>query len=82
MDREDAKKKLLGLMTEGMVLDPEKLKDESASLPDCGMDDLDEAELVIVIEDEFDTDGVPEEVANGWETLGQVIDWVAENARS
>ncbi len=40
-----------------------------------GVDSLDAAELVMELEEEFDID-IPDETAEAWVTIGQMVDYV------
>jgi acyl carrier protein len=63
------------LMTEQLGVDRAALTDGSRLKEDLGADDLDVVELVMAIEEEFQV-SVPDEVAEKWQSTGDIIRWV------
>lgn len=53
--------------------------DRDLKLSELGLDSLDITEFVMELEEEFDFT-VNEDAAQKWQTLGDVIDYVAENS--
>ena len=56
----------------------EDVKNESKFIDDLGADSLDTVELVMGLEEEFDTE-IPDEVAEKITTVQQAIDYVNKN---
>jgi len=55
------------------------LKDETRLIEDLDADSLDQVEVVMAIEDEFETE-IPDDAANKMLTVGDVITWVTKDA--
>ena len=59
----------------------EQVSPEASFIDDLGADSLDQVELVMALEEEFDTD-IPEEEAEKLQTVGSVIQYVEANLSS
>jgi acyl carrier protein len=57
------------------------VKNESAFVDDLGADSLDTVELVMALEDEFETE-IPDEDAEKITTVQQAIDYVTAHSKS
>ncbi len=59
----------------------EEIKNESSFVDDLGADSLDTVELVMALEEEFETE-IPDEDAEKITTVQQAIDYVKTNSKS
>ena len=59
----------------------EQVTPEASFIDDLGADSLDHVELVMALEEEFDTE-IPEEEAEKLQTVGSVIQYVEANLSS
>ena len=59
----------------------EQVTPEASFIDDLGADSLDQVELVMALEEEFDTE-IPEEEAEKLQTVGSVIKYVEANLSS
>lgn len=76
MERETILNKLKTILPDITGCDPDKIT-ESAKLEDLGFDSLDEIELVMALEEEFELE-IDETTYQGLETVREVIDNLAE----
>ena len=67
------------IVAEQLGVKPEEVKKESSFVDDLGADSLDTVELVMALEEEFETE-IPDEEAEKITTVQQAIDYI--NARS
>ena len=58
-----------------------EIKNESSFVDDLGADSLDTVELVMALEDEFETE-IPDEEAEKITTVQQAIDYVSSNKKA
>ncbi len=66
------------VVTEQLGVQDEELKNDASFVDDLGADSLDTVELVLALEDEFDTD-IPDEKAEKITTVQEAIDYVEAN---
>mgnify|MGYP001483974258 FL=1 len=59
----------------------EQVTPAASFIDDLGADSLDQVELVMALEEEFDTE-IPEEEAEKLQTVGSVIEYVEKNFSS
>ncbi len=76
-DAEATSEKVRALMAEQLGVDLADMRPDANILDDLGADSLDVVELVMAIEDAFDIE-VPDEVAEGMRTVGDVEAYVAK----
>ena len=57
-----------------------EIKNDSSFVDDLGADSLDTVELVMALEEEFETE-IPDEEAEKITTVQQAIDYVSKNAK-
>ncbi len=69
--------RVMKIVSDSLGVGPEQVTRESHFVNDLGADSLDQAELVMALEDEFDI-SIPEEVASQIQTVGQAIDHIQE----
>jgi len=75
---EDRVKKIVA---EQLGVKEDEVSNESSFVDDLGADSLDTVELVMALEEEFDTE-IPEEEAEKLQTVGSVIQYVEANLSS
>ncbi|NLA51367.1 MAG: acyl carrier protein [Alcaligenaceae bacterium] len=70
-----------GIIAEQLAIkDEAEVKNESSFLDDLGADSLDMVELVMCLEDEFETE-IPDEEAEKITTVQQAIDFITANKK-
>ena len=69
------------IVVEHLGVEPEKVVDNASFIDDLGADSLDTVELVMALEDEFETE-IPDEEAEKITTVQQAIDYVKSNIKS
>ena len=65
-------------MAEQLGVDLEEVKEESSFVDDLGADSLDTVELVMALEEEFETE-IPDEEAEKITTVGLAINYIKNN---
>ncbi len=70
--------KIREIICEQLELEAEKVTMDSNILEDLGADSLDIVDLIMSIEDEFDTE-VPDEELEGIKTVGDVVRFIEEH---
>lgn len=68
------------IIVEQLGVDEAEVKNESSFVEDLGADSLDTVELVMALEEEFDTE-IPNEEAEKITTVQAAIDYVTSNAQ-
>lgn len=68
------------IVAEQLGVNEADIKNESAFVEDLGADSLDTVELVMALEDEFETE-IPDEQAEKIRTVQQAIDFVLANKK-
>jgi len=66
------------IVSEQLGADATAVKNESSFIDDLGADSLDTVELVMALEEEFDTE-IPDEDAEKITTVQQAIDYINKN---
>jgi acyl carrier protein len=69
------------IVAEQLGVKEEEIKNESSFVDDLGADSLDTVELVMALEEEFETE-IPDEDAEKITTVQQAIDYVKTNSKS
>ncbi len=72
--------RVFGIINEQLGVDKDKITLETSFVNDLGADSLDQVELVMELEEEFDVT-IPDESAENIQTVGQAIDFI-EKAQS
>ena len=67
------------IVVEQLGVKPEEVTKEASFVDDLGADSLDTVELVMALEEEFDTE-IPDEEAEKITTVQAAIDYVVNNA--
>lgn len=73
--REEIQEKVIKIVSEQLSEDISAIKPESSLVNDLNADSLDQVELVMELEDEFDLT-IPDEEAQKISTVGEAIDYV------
>ena len=68
------------IVSEQLGTDEDQIKNESSFIDDLGADSLDTVELVMALEEEFDTE-IPDEEAEKITTVQQAIDYINKNLK-
>ncbi|GIW89889.1 MAG: acyl carrier protein [Pirellulaceae bacterium] len=73
--------RVIEIVAEQLGVEKEKITRDSSFVNDLGADSLDQVELVMELEDEFDLE-IPEEEAEKIQTVGQAIDFIEEKVKN
>ena len=76
----DIEQRVRKIVSEQLGADDDKIKNESSFIDDLGADSLDTVELVMALEEEFDTE-IPDEEAEKITTVQQAIDYINKNIK-
>jgi acyl carrier protein len=69
------------VIAEELGLSVADIKDDSHLVDDLGADSLDEVELTMMLEDEFEIE-IPDEVARNQKTISQITEWLTANVKA
>ena len=69
------------IVAEQLGVKEEDVKNEASFVEDLGADSLDTVELVMALEEEFDTE-IPDEQAEKIGTVGDAISYIEANAKN
>ena len=69
------------IVVEQLGVRPEEAVNEASFVDDLGADSLDTVELVMALEEEFDTE-IPDEEAEKIRTIQQAIDYIKKHSKS
>ena len=75
----DVAEKVKDIIVEELGVEREKLSPEASFMEDLGADSLDTVELVMALEEEFETE-IPDEDAEKIKTVQQAIDYITQRA--
>ena len=67
-----------GIIAEQLGVKADEIKNDASFVDDLGADSLDTVELVMALEEEFETE-IPDEEAEKITTVQQAIDYINEN---
>ncbi len=73
--------RVVSIVSEQLGVDKEKISPETSFVNDLGADSLDQVELVMELEEEFDID-IPDDAAENIQTVGQAIDFIQKVQQS
>ncbi|MDC0182536.1 acyl carrier protein [Nitrosomonadales bacterium] len=76
----DIEQRVRKIVSEQLGTDEDQIKNESSFIDDLGADSLDTVELVMALEEEFDTE-IPDEEAEKITTVQQAIDYINKNLK-
>jgi len=68
------------IVAEQLGIEKEKITPEASFIDDLGADSLDTVELVMALEEEFNTE-IPDEEAEKITTIQQAIDYIIEHVK-
>ena len=71
--------KVKGILAEQLDIDEDSITADASIVEDLGADSLDIVDLVMSLEDEFDTE-IPDEAIEGIKTVGDIVHYIEENA--
>ena len=71
--------KVKALLAEQLEIDENEIQLDSSFVEDLGADSLDVVEMLMILEEEFDVT-VPDEDAEKFQTVKDVVDFLKENA--
>ena len=71
--------KVKGILAEQLDIDEDSITADSSIVEDLGADSLDIVDLVMSLEDEFDTE-IPDEAIECIKTVGDIVHYIEENA--
>ena len=74
----DHEEKIKAIIVDKLKVDPIEVTPEKEIARDLGADSLDQVELVMELEEQFNVDEIPEEEAAALKTVGDVYKYVAE----
>ncbi|MFG0330884.1 MAG: acyl carrier protein [Phycisphaerales bacterium] len=75
MNEAEVEAKVINIVAEQMGVDKSQITRETSFVNDLNADSLDTVELVMELEDEFET-SIPDEDAEKIQTVGQAIDYI------
>jgi acyl carrier protein len=79
MDRDELFEKIKTVIVDQLGVEEDDIAEEAAFVDDLGADSLDIVELVMALEEEFGV-SIPDEQAEKIKTVGDAVDFIAENA--
>lgn len=74
----DVLEKITKILCDQLDLDEEQVTEDSEIIDDLGADSLDIVDLVMTLEEEFDTE-IPDEDIEGLKTVGDIVKYVEEH---
>lgn len=74
----DILEKIIDILCDQLDLDREQVTEDSEIIDDLGADSLDIVDLVMTLEEEFDTE-ISDEMIEGMKTVGDVARYVEEH---
>ncbi len=74
----DVLEKIIDILCDQLDLDREQVTEDSEIIDDLGADSLDIVDLVMTLEEEFDTE-ITDEMIEGMKTVGDVVKFVEEH---
>ena len=74
----DVLEKIIDILCAQLDLDREQVTEDSEIIDDLGADSLDIVDLIMTLEDEFDTE-ITDEMVEGMKTVGDIARFVEEH---
>lgn len=71
--------KVIEIVAERMAVKKEEISEKTSFITDLGADSLDQVELIMEFEDQFDLN-IPDEDAEKIETIGHAIKYIEEHS--
>lgn len=78
MSSKDVRSRVIAVVAEHFGVNPEEIADATSIVGDLNADSLDQVELLMELEDEFEM-SIPDRVAEGILTVGQIIAHIEQN---
>jgi acyl carrier protein len=75
MTKEEILEKVKGVVTEKLNVGEDQVTNDAKFVEDLGADSLDQVELIMALEDEFELK-IPEEEAEKLTTVGSAVDFI------
>ena len=72
------KEKIKNLIADQLCISPDDIADDADIVNDLGADSLDIVELIMALEEEFDTE-IPDEDAEKVVTVGDVVEYIKDH---
>lgn len=69
------KERVIDIVAEQLGVEKEKVSEETSFVNDLGADSLDQVELVMELEEEFDIN-IPDDAAEKIQTVGQAVKYI------
>lgn len=79
MTREEILAKVKAVVAEKLNVGEDQVTTDAKFVEDLGADSLDQVELIMAMEDEFELK-IPEEEAEKLDTVGSAVDYIVEKA--
>ena len=70
--------RVIDIVSDQLGVDKEKISSETSFVNDLGADSLDQVELVMELEEEFDIN-IPDDAAEKIQTVGQAIEYIEKS---
>ncbi len=80
MKKEDVLSKVKAVVAEKLNVGEDQVTEEAKFVEDLGADSLDQVELIMALEDEFELK-IPEEEAEKLTTVGSAVEYVLKKAQ-
>ena len=80
MTKEEILEKVKGVVTEKLNVGEDQVTTDAKFVEDLGADSLDQVELIMALEDEFELK-IPEEEAEKLTTVGSAVDFIMTEAK-
>lgn len=77
MDSQEIEKSVKDIVAEHLNMKADDIKNENSFVQDLGADSLDTVELVMALEDHFETE-IPDEEAENIKTIQNAIDYIVK----
>ena len=71
----DVLEKIIDILCDQLDLDREQVTEDSEIIDDLGADSLDIVDLIMTLEDEFDTE-ITDEMVEGMKTVGDIVSYI------
>ncbi len=78
MNEEEVFGKIKSVVVEQLGVNESEVTKEASFVEDLGADSLDTVELVMALEEEFDTE-IPDEAAEKLTTVGKTVEYIVKN---
>ena len=76
----DIRDKVVAIIVDNLNVEESEVSNEASFTNDLGADSLDTVELIMEFEKQFNI-SIPDDKAEGIQTVGDAIDYIADNAK-